>query len=214
MASNKKTVTFTEDQIKELVTSIFSSVNIRIADRIVQTISDTDVHHAPSAGAVKTYTEAQVKAKLMEIFMADDDLTAETIQKVIANMLETSPIIQDSINETVTEFMATELAKKADNFVSGTYTIQPETKLTLVDNTGGSPAYLDIDAPGVREGDVVTLKPADEMSFKHNQAFWKLRDHVVVSKDKIRIFVAGRNANDTHRHPFTFTWRADHPATN
>lgn len=46
---------FTEEQMETLITSIFNSVNGRIGDRIIQTISGGDASHTVSAEALEKY---------------------------------------------------------------------------------------------------------------------------------------------------------------
>ena len=55
-------VNFTEAQVQALVTSIFNSVNTRIADRIVQSLVAGDTKHVASADAVKTAVDAAAAA--------------------------------------------------------------------------------------------------------------------------------------------------------
>lgn len=54
---NMNSLVFTENQVETLVTSIFDSVNKRIADRIVQDLKDGDVNHVPSSDIIRKHIE-------------------------------------------------------------------------------------------------------------------------------------------------------------
>lgn len=66
-ATTPELIHFTEAQVQNLVTMIFQSVNTRISDRIVQTLTDGDTAHTASAGAVKAALDAKVQELSQQI---------------------------------------------------------------------------------------------------------------------------------------------------
>lgn len=105
---------FTEEQMEGLITSIFSSVNGRIGDRIIQTLSGGDDSHTVSAEALEkylsdmkntittNYTEAftNVLKNYTKTSDLNETLKAYVTLSVLNQMLENYPT-KDSLSDVV-----------------------------------------------------------------------------------------------------------------
>lgn len=145
MAEDSKVIGFTEEQITNLVTSIFSSVNTRIADRIVQDITD-DKAHSPSASAVKTYTDTQIKEKIAALF-SGEDLGEGGLKKII--------------DDAIQEVLSKELAKKANTEDLNIKMDKSDPQNFTIPTTGWNtdedndyPNYYDIPAGDITSKDI------------------------------------------------------------